>query len=184
MPPWTIWFSFDRLYSNKCFVVFKQVLWNSSNLNYWSYHYRMVERMIEFLSSSAKLPCELLRWAIWHCLHICDNVVATEMQVRINFLISMKADLRQTPISSCSLSFCIVLVCVGFLEKQISELNSHSLMNLLFLPLLNYFLFNCAPGHLTSQSSLHRRFAWALLPLLSVWVSAIQATVQGLLVPW
>ena len=113
-------------------IVFKQVLWNSSNLNYWSYHYRMVERMIEFLSSSAKLPCELLRWAIWHCLHICDNVVATEMQVRINFLISMKADLRQTPISSCSLSFCIVLVCVGFLEKQISELNSQLLMNLLF----------------------------------------------------
>ena len=63
-------------------IVFKQVLWNSSNLNYWSYHYRMVERMIEFLSSSAKLPCELLRWAICHYLRICDNVVATEMQVR------------------------------------------------------------------------------------------------------
>lgn len=117
----------------------------------------MVERMIEFLSSSAKLPCELLRWAIWHCLHICDNVVATEMQVRINFLISMKADLRQTLVSSCSPSFCIVLVGVGILEKQISELNSQLLMNLLFLPLLNYFLFNCAPGHLTSPSSLHWR---------------------------
>ena len=111
-------------------------------------------------------------------------LTSSEFGRQRNFLISMKADLRQTPISSCSPSFCIVLVCVGFLEKQISELNSHSLMNLLFLPLLNYFLFNCAPGHLTSQSSLHRRFAWALLPLLSVSVSAIQATVQDLLVPW
>ena len=84
-------------------------------------------------------------------------LTSSEFGRQRNFLISMKADLRQTPISSCSPSFCIVLVGVGFLEKQISELNSHSLMNLLFLPLLNYFLFNCAPGHLTSPSSLHWR---------------------------
>jgi hypothetical protein len=42
-----------------------------------------------------------------------------------NFLISMKADLRQTRVYSCSPSFCIVLVGAGFLKEHISELNPH-----------------------------------------------------------
>ena len=45
-----------------------------------------------------------------------------------NFLIYMKADLRQTRVYSCSPSFCIVLVGAGFLEAHISELNPHLLM--------------------------------------------------------
>jgi len=172
MPPWTIWFSFDRLYSNKCFVVFKQVLWNSSNLNYWSYHYRMVERMIEFLSSSAKLPCELLSfqvvsgnmdWPYNELIADYDKVnfvimltwmsyivmfltgrrtaqhwlISSEFGRQRNFLISMKSDLRQTPISSCSLSFCIVLViwllkvlytedCLGFTAFTVCLSVSHT----------------------------------------------------------
>ena len=87
-------------------------------------------------------------------------LISREFGRRRNFLISMKADLRQTLVSSCSPSFCIVLVGVGFLEKQISELNSQLLMNLFFsCHFWTIFYLIVHPGHLTSQSSLHQRLA-------------------------
>jgi len=87
-------------------------------------------------------------------------LISSEFGRQRNFLISMKADLRQTLVSSCSPSFCIVLVGVGILEKQISELNSQLLMNLFFSATSELFFYLIVhPGHFTSQSSLQQRLA-------------------------
>lgn len=61
-----------------------------------------------------------------------------------NFLISMKADLRQTRLYSCSPSFCIVLVGAGVLEAHIPELNPH-LPIILFVvtAAVRLNMFNC-----------------------------------------
>jgi len=77
-----------------------------------------------------------------------------------NFLISMKADLRQTRVYSCSPSFWIVLVGVSFLEVHISELNPHlPIILLVETAELYFFHLIVCPGHLTSQSSLPQRLA-------------------------
>ena len=87
-------------------------------------------------------------------------LTSSEFGRQRNFLISMKADLRQTLVSSCSPSFCIVLVGFGILEKQISELNSQLLMNLFFSATSELFFYLIVhPGHFTSQSSLQQRLA-------------------------
>jgi len=46
-------------------------------------------------------------------------LTSSEFGRQRKILIPMKADLRQTLVSSCSSSFCIVLVGVGFLERGV-----------------------------------------------------------------
>jgi hypothetical protein len=101
-----------------------------------------------------------------------------------NFLISVKADLRQTRVYSSSPSFCIVSVDAGFLEEHISELNPHLLPIILLWSQLNYFPLNFVSRSFYFSKFTTPKIGWAILPLLSVWVPAIQAAVQDLLVSW